>query len=124
MKDIISVTVRLTETDPKKLHSDESHEKLELCAQVLEMGNAIALAVSGLTGTEHRVIASEEKMQVSLVYSAPDVSDMKVKEFVRKYNGDKNCLYSSFERSKKELAIEGIDIQTEIIPIETLALPA
>jgi hypothetical protein len=67
---------------------------------------------------------SEERMQVSLVYSGPDVSEMKMREFVKNYKGEKSGLHSDLEELKRELITEGIDICTEIIPIETLALPA
>ena len=122
LKDIVSITVRLTEKDPAKLHSSENMEKLEMCAQAIEIGVAICFAINGLTGVEHKTFGDEKRMQVSIVFSALDQKAMG--EFVEKFSMERDGLLSSFQRSKAELAKEGIEIETKITSIETLELSA
>ncbi len=125
MKNLLSITVRLTEKDPAKLHSNESIEKLEMCAQAIEIGTAISLAVSGLTGLDHKIFADEERMQVSLVYAVPDrIKDEKwMSEFFMKYAAERGRLQKSFEQSKKSLAEEGIELESKIFSIEPSEIP-
>ncbi|MDH2900409.1 MAG: hypothetical protein PXY39_05510 [archaeon] len=122
MKDLVSITVRLTEKDPEKLHSSENLEKLEMCAQAIEIGAAISFAINGLTGVEHKTFGDEKRMQVSFVFSALDQKVMG--EFVKKFSMERDGLFSSFQRSQAELAKDGIEIETTITSIETLELPA
>lgn len=110
MRDLVSVTIGINEKDIQRLHTFENYEKLEMCAQALELSNAISLALIGITGTEHKIFVDEERMQVSLVYSAPDLSDERTREFVETYLSDKERLYSSFQESKNEFAKLGIEI--------------
>jgi hypothetical protein len=124
-KDLFSITVRLTEKDPLKLYSPENREKLELCAEAIEIGIAISLAVSGVTSIEHQIFVNEDKMQVSLVYCIPENScDAKMSnEFFKSYGMEKERLHENFEQSKRELADEGIELETKIVSIQTLKIP-
>ena len=122
MKDLVSITVRLTEKDPAKLHSSENIQKLEMCAQAIEIGAAISFAINGLTGVEHKTFGDEKKMQVSFVFSALDQKAMG--EFVKKFSMERDGLFSCFQRSQAELAKDGIEIETTITSIETLELSA
>jgi hypothetical protein len=122
LKDLISITVRLTEKDPLKFRSRENVEKLELCAQAIEIGAAISFAISELVGVEHKTFANEERMEISFVYSAPDQQSMG--EFLKKFGAERERLVLNIQESKLELAKEGIEIETKITTIETLELPA
>lgn len=122
MRDLVSVTIGINDKDIQRLHSYENYEKLEMCAQALELSNSISLALSGITGTEHKIFVDEERMQVSLVYSAPDLSDERTREFVETYRSDKERLYSSFQESKKEFAKLGIEIMVKKTSIDATKL--
>ncbi len=124
-KDLISITIRLTERDPVKLHSHENREKLEICAEEIEIGASISIAISGVKNIEHQIFADEDKMQVSLLYSIlSNASDSKMmSEFFESYGTEKERLYQSVEQSKKDLANEGLELETKIISIETLEIP-
>lgn len=124
-KDLISITIRLTEKDPVKLHSYENREKLEIGAEAIEIGATISIAISGVKNIEHQIFADEDRMQVSLLYSIPsNASDSKMmSEFFESYGTEKERLYQSVEQSKKDLANEGIELETKIISIETLEIP-
>lgn len=104
-----------------KLHSEESLEKLEMCAEALEVGTAIFIAVEGLIGLEHKIIPDEKRMQVSLVYSQPEIEGRAVSAGTLNLLAGK--LYTSIEQTKHELAKEGIEIETNIAQIDTLPVP-
>ena len=92
-----------------------------MCAEALEIGTAICIAVEGLNGLERKIIADEKRMQVSLVYSQPEIgaggeSPSKLHMLARK-------LYSSIQQTKHELAKEGIELETNITHIDTLPVP-
>jgi hypothetical protein len=118
LKNLASITVRLTEKDPSKLHSPENIEKLEMCAQAIEIGAAISFAISGLIGIEHMTFADEKRMQVSFVFSVRDEKVMH--EFLKNFGTEGDGLFSSLQRSNLDLAKDGIEVQTKITPIETM----
>lgn len=124
MKDIISLTIRLTEKDPVRLHSRQNLERLQLCAQALEIGTDLCIVLEGLDGLEHKIIIDESRMQVSLLYSQPAIGARAEK---KKSPGNlyilAGKLHSSFEQSKQELAKEGLEVETKITDIETLPIP-
>ena len=107
-----------------KLHSDPNYAKLEMCVQALEIGNAISFALTGGPKMQHKVFANEQKMQVTLVYSMPDMTDSNFAEFLKNYRDDLPKLYSSFQESKEELRREGVEIVTNIFSIESSGIPA
>jgi hypothetical protein len=125
LKDLISITIRLTEKDSAKLHSETNIEKLEMCVQAVEIGVAICLAVSGLTTLEHKIFADKEKMQVSLVYSSPGNGPEgdRIYEFFSNYFPETERMRGSLEQSKSELAKEGIELETQVLSIDTGKIP-
>jgi hypothetical protein len=126
MKHIISLTLSVKEEDPERLHSRENKEKLEMCAEAIEIGTAISFAVSGLGGLDHRTIVDEEGMRVSFVYSMPELigDEATLGNLLACYGSDRNKLQENWENSKKELASEGIELETKIVAIETLKIPS
>lgn len=124
MKDVFFITIRLTEKDPIKLHSDENYLKLELCLQGLEIGTAISLALMDIPGIDHNIFADEKRMQACLVYSAPDSHSAEFKKFIEEFRGEQKNLISGFRELRDELTKDGIDVTTGMTAIDSLQLPA
>jgi hypothetical protein len=124
LKDIVSITVRLTEKDPIVLHSHKNLEKLEMCLQAVEIMTAISFSLRGIAAVEREIVLDERKMQVSLVYSAPPASTRAESATSSNPSLGDSTLFSSLQKSRQALEKEGIEIETKVTTIETLALPA
>jgi hypothetical protein len=112
------------EKDPIKLHSPENLEKLDMCLQAVEIMTAISFSVKGIADVEHNIVLDERNMQVSLVYSAPRASTGAESVTDGDHLLGDGTLFSSLQKSKQALEKDGIEIETKVTTIETLALPA
>ncbi len=96
-----------------------------MCAEAIEIGTAISLAVSGIGGLEHRTIVDEQRMKVSFVYSMPESiwNGANLDNLLACYGSDRKKLEENWAKSRKELAGEGIELETRMVEIETLKIP-